>query len=129
GRLQGHPPELRDRHGCAAGEDRPAPEAPGALLRGVPDAQQQAEPQRNPHARVMRSGQWLATSVRGAPLTVAAVPLRISCTESPRSLVPSGRKRKTPSAPMKPAGFVSILAAKPCPPCARASATASVTAS
>lgn len=46
---------------------------------------------------------------RGAGLIVVATPLLISRTESPRSLVPSGRKRKTPSAPLKPERLVSTF--------------------
>jgi hypothetical protein len=37
GRLRRDSPALRDRHRCAAGQARPADEADGALLRGVPD--------------------------------------------------------------------------------------------
>ena len=53
-----------------------------------------------------------ATKVRGAPLIATAAPSRISCTVSARSLVPSGLKRNTPSAPAKPAGLVSIAVAE-----------------
>ena len=62
-------------------------------------------------------------------LTVATAPLRISWTASPRSLPPSGLKRKTPSAPSKPVPLVSTGSVNRCDPCVRASAAASETAS
>lgn len=44
----------------------------------------------------------------GAGLTGVVAPEAISSTESPRSFAPSGWKRNTPSAPLKPARLVSV---------------------
>src|SRR5271166_200454 len=70
-----------------------------------------------------------ATKLRGAGLITLAAPPSISITARPRSLVPSGRKRKTPSAPLKPDTLVSALSLYGSGPPFRASAAASVAAS
>lgn len=44
----------------------------------------------------------------GAGLTGVVAPEAISSTERPRSFAPSGWKRNTPSAPLKPARLVSV---------------------
>ena len=70
-----------------------------------------------------------ATKLFGAGLIVLAAPLSIWITARPRSLVPSARKRKTPSAPLKPDGLVSAAWLYGSDPPFLASAAASVTAS
>ncbi len=51
----------------------------------------------------------LPVKFRGAGEMIFAAPPPTSSTDRPRSLVPSGLKRNTPSAPLKPDGLVSTL--------------------
>jgi predicted MFS family arabinose efflux permease len=70
-----------------------------------------------------------AAKLRGAGLITLAPSSAISMTAKPRSLVPSARKRKTPSAPLKPDMLVSAAWLNGSAPPLWASAAASVTAS
>ena len=67
--------------------------------------------------------------LRGAGLMTVVVPDPICSTDRPRSFSPSGLKRKTPSAPLKPDGLVRTLSENLVGPALRASAIASVVAS
>ena len=66
---------------------------------------------------------------RGAGLTVCG-PLGVTRTTlKPRSFVPSGRKRNTPSMPEKPDDVVSVCSEKRCGPCVFTSAAVKETGS
>src|SRR6185369_9219460 len=70
-----------------------------------------------------------APKLFGEPATATPPPVVTFITARPRSLVPSARKRNRPSMPAKPEGLVRTSAEKRVPPCVRASAATSATAS
>jgi hypothetical protein len=67
--------------------------------------------------------------VFGEPATAVPPPVATFITARPRSLVPSARKRNSPSIPAKPDVLVSVSGAKRCAPWVRARAATSATAS